>query len=187
MAEALAHDALLDAAALERQRLGRSDAQLVAAIFVRLSHTRSYLRPVLISAQPFQPDGADRQCETTPGAGNAPKRFRSQVRRAGQHVPHLGGSMPNPIAPWSKIQFPRAFPPPGGGRWRQSFRVPSACRPGGMKDGDDLFAVQSGFGLGEAGRDRSGLAGHRQSVENRAFQEPVRSAPRGRAAAGRPA
>src|SRR5262249_52222331 len=47
VAEALAHDALLDAAALERQRLGRSDAQLLAAIFIRLSHTRSYLRPVL--------------------------------------------------------------------------------------------------------------------------------------------
>ena len=46
MAEALAHDALLDAAALERQRLGRGDAQLLAAIFVRLSHSRSCLRPV---------------------------------------------------------------------------------------------------------------------------------------------
>ena len=43
MAEALAHDALLDAAALQGQRLRRTYAQLLAAILGRLSHTRHIL------------------------------------------------------------------------------------------------------------------------------------------------
>src|SRR5262249_57722265 len=43
MAEALAHDALLDAAALERQRLRRGHAQLFAGILGRLSHTLPFL------------------------------------------------------------------------------------------------------------------------------------------------
>ena len=43
MAEALAHDTLLDAATLERQRLRRGHAQLFAGILGRLSHTHPFL------------------------------------------------------------------------------------------------------------------------------------------------
>ena len=43
-----------------------------------------------------------------------------------------------------------------------------------MKDGNNLFMFQGGFRFGEAGRDRPGLSGHRQSVENRSLQEPFR-------------
>ena len=59
MAEALAHDALLDAAALERQRLGRSHAQLLAAfLFVSVIRVHFYTRSFpagVTSAQPLRP------------------------------------------------------------------------------------------------------------------------------------
>src|ERR1700724_2834344 len=95
MAEALAHDALLDAAALERQRLRRAYAQLVTAILVRLGHPYPFLNASISRA------GLARRCETARGAANAPKTCRSGARQAGLHVSHFGALMPNPIVPRS--------------------------------------------------------------------------------------
>src|SRR5208282_2369967 len=60
-----------------------------------------------VRRSPHRPYCADRRPETVQGADSAPKRSRSQGRRAGLHVSHLGGSMPNPIAPRSGIQSQR--------------------------------------------------------------------------------
>ena len=81
VAEALAHHALLDAAALQRQRLRRTYAQLFAGAFGRLSHTLPFLYAFKSSAgvnpaQHRQPGGADRRPETVQDADNAPKRSR---------------------------------------------------------------------------------------------------------------
>ena len=174
MAEALAHDALFDAAALERQRLGRGDAQLLAAIFVRLSHTRSYLRPVLprrslsglmlliAGAKPLQAP-ATRQKGFARRSGEQGSMYhiwaaQCQIQLRRGQKSNLRRRYPRPVALGSGLKL--AYPV--GGRSR------------GMKDGNNLFMFQGGFRFGEAGRDRPGLSGHRQSIENRSFQEPFR-------------
>ena len=48
MTEALTHDALLDAAALQGQRLGRGHAQFFAAVFRGFSH--SYTVPYALAS-----------------------------------------------------------------------------------------------------------------------------------------
>ena len=72
--------------------------------------------------------------------------------------PISAGGTPDRLAVGSGLEL--AYPV--GGRSRR------------MKDGNNLFMFQGGFRFGEAGRDRPGLSGHRQSIENRAFQEPFR-------------
>ncbi len=51
--------------------------------------------------------GPNRRCEIAPSAANAPKTCRSQARRARLHVSHLGGQVPNPIAPESGFESQR--------------------------------------------------------------------------------
>ena len=93
MAEALAHDPRLAATRLKRQRLGRGDTQLlIASFFSRFSHSVSISRALAGRSRPFR-------SEIVQGASSAsePPYFRD--RQAAQHVPHLTGPMPNPIAP----------------------------------------------------------------------------------------
>ena len=97
--------------ALQRQRLGRRDAQrLFASLFVvsaipipilRLRHVRhagaSALRP-FCAACLAGPTRLGRSGNAR-GARRAPETSRLRGRQAGLHVPHLTGPMPNPIGP----------------------------------------------------------------------------------------
>src|SRR5215475_945939 len=93
MAEVLAHDALLDAARFQRQRLVRADAQLLfASLFCRFSH----------SAARFPGFQDDYWCRSgsARGALRAPEMPRFRDPQPGLNVPHLPARMPNPIAKW---------------------------------------------------------------------------------------
>ena len=72
-----------------------------------------------------------------------------------------------------KSNLRRQYPRPAAGVGLK-FAYPIGRRSGGVKDGNNVLMFQCGFRLGEAGRDRGGLAGYRQSIENRSFQEPFR-------------
>ena len=179
VAEALAHDALLDAAALERQRLGRGHAQLLAAIFGRLSHSlsgsiRSNIRVGLNSARRFR---AFRS--------RSPVRNRSRRRQRAKNV-----SLEGPASRAACTTFGRPSAKsncaevknrttPMAGALRRAQRIeladPVGCGLGGMQQRNHVAVRQRRLDLGEAGDDQAGLAGHRQRVEGRPFEQASRS------------
>ena len=97
MAEALADDARFGAR-LQRQRF--ADADLLVARCLRFAHSIPFPIPFGFLAGRAAPTPAlpFRRCESASCADSARGNPGSLGRQAGQHVSHLTGPMPNPIA-----------------------------------------------------------------------------------------
>ena len=195
VAEALAHDALLDAATLERQRLGRGYAQLFAGIFGRLGHSYPVsIRTVFIGRQL---SAARHGSGFRPGS---PVRNRSRRRKRAKNVSLAGPASraacitfgrPNAKSNCAEVRNPTHGD--RSGPWAAAQRGielsdPVGRRLGGMNERDNFATSQRRLDLGEAGDHRgSGLAGDRQRIERRSFKQAARCGRRSHGAAGRPA
>ena len=176
MAEALAHDARLGAR-LERQRLGRADAQRLVA-------------RVLVSDIPFSnPVSSVRGRRRLRGLPcRSPVRKRSRRGKRARNVSLAGPASraacttfdrPNAKSNWAVVKALMT-----GDRLRRRPRrrsAPASLRDAvgagirRMQQADDRVAGDRRLGLGEAGRDQPGLAGDRERIERGAHPAGARS------------